>query len=123
MLLGDVDPVPYRFSFRAEMRRRVYWVIFNIDKVISTFNGRPPLLSRRYTSTPLPLDIDDETLYSSSDLAETAIARLDARGWNTDGRLLAATVGRARTMLALIRDEALEIVLGSPITDMAARIT
>lgn len=73
----DVDPVPYRVSFRAEVRRETYSRIVSclsleahkahlftppkviIDKVISTFTGRPPMLSYRYSSTPLPLDISD----------------------------------------------------------------
>lgn len=77
------------------------------------FTGRPPLLSHRYASTPLPLDIEDEVLTADEETIERAVARLDKKGWNTSNELYPATVLRARFMFALIRDELLEIALGS----------
>ncbi|KND87297.1 hypothetical protein TOPH_08041, partial [Tolypocladium ophioglossoides CBS 100239] len=35
-------------SISAQIKRRLFAVIFNIDKVLATFAGRPPLLSQRF---------------------------------------------------------------------------
>ena len=77
------------------------------------------MLSRRYSSTPLPLDLSDEALLSGQPIPPNAAALLDADGWNTTGQIYSTTILRARTMFAFIRDEILEIALGS-MTDQAA---
>lgn len=96
-----------------EMRRRVYASVFNIDKVISAFVGRPPLLSGRYSSTPLPLDLDDDDLLATGPELDAAVANLDADGWNSDGKMHGCTLLRARTQQAYIRDKILELALGT----------
>lgn len=96
----------------SEVRRGIFAVVFNIDKVIGTFTGRPPMLSRRYCSTPLPLDLSDEALLSNEQEMAAAAARLDANGWNRDNKIYSKTVLRARTMFAFVRDGILELALG-----------
>jgi hypothetical protein len=86
--------------------------IFNVDKVVASFTGRPPLLSRRYASTPLPLDLSDEVLLCGPERIKEAVAGLDEGGWNQDGCLYSTTILRGRYLLSSIRDEIFEIALG-----------
>ncbi|GFF77803.1 hypothetical protein IFM62136_09657 [Aspergillus lentulus] len=98
-------------TLQHEMKRRVFAAVFNIDKVISTFTGRPPMLSQACSSTSLPLDLSDEALLSGDPLA--AAAELDLNGWNKYGRIHSTTILRSRTMFARIRHEILELVQAS----------
>jgi len=96
----------------SEVYRRLFCQIYIMDKVIATFVGRPPLLAWKYCTTPLPLDLDDEQLLSkSADLKQT-FQNLDRYGWNKRPQLRASTILRARTMIAIAREEILEIALG-----------
>lgn len=85
--------------------------VFTIDKVMVSFTGRPPLLGRRYFSTPLPLDIRDEDLLADQETLTRAVQALDEHGWNRNGELHSATLTRARVQIAVIKDEMLEIAL------------
>lgn len=98
-------------SLPHELKRRLYAAVFNIDKVISTFTGRPPLLSRAYSSTRLPLDLSDDALLSSD--LPSATAQLDSRGWNKDNQIYSTTILRSRTSFARIRHEVLEVLESS----------
>ncbi|KAM0274968.1 hypothetical protein ACHAQH_007698 [Verticillium albo-atrum] len=100
-------------SLAGEIRRRLCGHILTIDKVGATFTGRPPLMSRRYISTPLPLDLRNEDVMGDRETIAAAVAALDENGWNTDGGLYPATVVRARTLLASVKDEIIEIALGN----------
>ncbi|KAJ4125222.1 hypothetical protein NW754_013508 [Fusarium falciforme] len=76
-----------------------------------SFTGRPPLLGRRYFSTPLPLDLSDGELLADQETLTRAVQALDEHGWNKNGELLSATLTRARVQIAVIKDEMLEIAL------------
>ncbi|KAH7196296.1 hypothetical protein BKA60DRAFT_601379 [Fusarium oxysporum] len=91
----NADYVP---SLRLESKHRLAARIFTIDKVMVSFTGRPPLIGRRYFSTPLPLDIRDEDL-----LADQATI--------SHGDMHSATLIRARVQIAVIKDELLEFAL------------
>jgi len=98
-----------------------------MDKGVATFTGRPPLFSRRYTTRQsLPLDVSDEALFAGGETLARAIASLDENGFNMDGEIYSATILRARTLLALVRDEILEIALGfnepEDISELARRV-
>lgn len=95
----------------TEARRRVACETFILDKLLATFIGRPPLLSRRFCSIDLPLDLDDVTLFEEEDIFQQRSSRLGPGGWDPDGRLYHSSLLRARMMMALIRDEILEVVL------------
>ncbi|KAJ6440160.1 N-terminal binuclear Zn cluster-containing/DNA binding domain-containing protein [Purpureocillium lavendulum] len=111
--LHDESETPdYRPTLSSETRRRIAAHVFIMDKVIVLFTGRPPLIGHRYASTPLPLDIQDQHLIAGDEAISRALESLDERGWNTDGGLYASTSLRARLMIALIRDELIEIALG-----------
>lgn len=93
------------------MRRRLFAYIFNIDKVSASFQGRPPLLSCRYVSPPLPLDIPDEDFVGGDAALRRAVAHLDEKGWGTAGHVSTATLIRARVKLAYVKDELIGLVL------------
>lgn len=46
-------------SFTAQMRRRLFWTIYYLERVISMSLGRPFSLADRHIDLPLPLDVDD----------------------------------------------------------------
>lgn len=96
----------------SEIKRRVFVNLFNLDKVGSSYHGRPPLLGHRYASSPLPLDVDDEDLLAGGEQLDRAVALLDADGWNTKGFVYPTTVLRCRVMIAMIKDELIELALG-----------
>lgn len=110
------DTQPYVPTARSEHLRRIAAQIFVTDKAGVAFNGRPSHISYRYFTTPLPLDLDDEHLVADRGILDAAVASLDNNGWNTEGRVSAATVIRAQVMAALIRDELAEAVLGKSST-------
>lgn len=102
-------------TVEAQARWRLVSQIFVVDKVAASFSGRPPLLGRKYMLTPLPLDLSDEALLAGGETLARAVAALDERGWNTEGRFLSTTIVRARRLLAVVKDEIMELALGNPI--------
>ncbi|KAM0255533.1 hypothetical protein ACHAQJ_005680 [Trichoderma viride] len=107
----NADPMDW--SITTQIKRRLFAAIFSHDKVTATFTGRPAFLSRRFSSTPLPLDMSDEILLAKPPLTDYGDCRVDENGWNIDGQIYLTTTLRARTMLAYVRDEILEIALQS----------
>lgn len=108
------DDKPYIPTAAKEVRRRLVSQLFVIDKVAASFSGRPPLLSRKYMLTPLPLDLSDETLMSDPETIAEAVEALDENGWNRKGERSASTIVRARAKLARVKDEVMEVALGNP---------
>ncbi|KAK1656023.1 fungal-specific transcription factor domain-containing protein [Colletotrichum phormii] len=104
--------VGYKPTVCSEIKRKLFCYIFYVDKVLASFAGRPPLISRRYARTPPPLDLKDDHLLSDEATLARHVAALDENGWNTEGGLYSATIVRSRVMLAHIRDEIFEIALG-----------
>ncbi|RAH39940.1 uncharacterized protein BO95DRAFT_488819 [Aspergillus brunneoviolaceus CBS 621.78] len=100
-------------SFQHELKRRLYSAIFAFDKVASTLTGRPPLLSRRYSTTQLPLDISDHDILSGN--VRNAAAKLGSDGWdrNSGRKFTQAAILRARAMFARNREEILEVLESS----------
>ncbi|KAL0935432.1 fungal specific transcription factor [Colletotrichum truncatum] len=108
----ETNKGPYKPTLASEIRRRLLYKIFIIDKVVASITGRPPLLSRRYMLTPPPLDLKDDYLVAGEEVLAQGVAALDANGYNTDGAGYSITYWRARAQLMLIRDEIFEIYLG-----------
>ncbi|KAK6953645.1 hypothetical protein Daesc_005950 [Daldinia eschscholtzii] len=98
-------------SLATEIKKRFFHHLFTMDMVVVSFTGRPPLISSRYSSTPLPLDISTEDLFSDHDTFMKAVSRLDEKGWNTDGEIYPSTNIRARAIIAIIREEIFKIAL------------
>ena len=92
----------------TEQKRRIFAQIFTSDKLNVSLTGRPPLIGRRYCSTPLLLDIPDRA-YLSDDALQQAVESLDEKGWNTVGKMYSSTVIRARYKISVLREEILEL--------------
>ncbi|KAK2594915.1 hypothetical protein QQS21_007363 [Conoideocrella luteorostrata] len=121
----DSFAAPSEPMISMEARRRVRCQIFIVDKFLATFVGRPPLLTRRFCSMKLPLDLDETALLSDKKTFRGHLQRLDSDGWNVDGKFHSSTLLRIRMMVALIRDEILEIGLAqneSPSIDDIAEL-
>ncbi|UKZ80033.1 hypothetical protein TrVFT333_007798 [Trichoderma virens FT-333] len=80
------------------------------ESLITGDTGRPPLVSSKLCSTPLPLDVSDESLLN----LKVRPHRLDKDGWNVEGKNHPVTFLRAAYIIAGIRSEILEIVLQAP---------
>ncbi|KAG2411740.1 hypothetical protein HFD88_009296 [Aspergillus terreus] len=50
----NLDPVS------AQMRRRLFWTVYYLERVVSMSLGRPFSIADRHIDLPLPLDIDDD---------------------------------------------------------------
>ena len=77
--------------------------------------GRPPTLSRRYTTCQIPLDLSDDEIMAEGEELEIIKSKLDRNGWSTSGKMYPSTMCRAWMLMSLIRDEILEISLGPPL--------
>ncbi|KAF2165409.1 hypothetical protein M409DRAFT_24259 [Zasmidium cellare ATCC 36951] len=111
--------------FLAELRKKIFVSAYGHDKVVATFLGRPPRLSHRYCKMEYPLDLSDDQIFSEGAELEAALATLDANGWNTGGYLNRTTWLRVWFQHCRIREDILEIALGSSeedITEQAEQI-
>lgn len=99
--------------FLAELRKKIFISAYGHDKVMATFLGRPPRLSQRYCKMEPPLDLSDDELFSEGAELRQALACLDENGWHTDEQLRRITWYRARFQVCRIREDILEIALGS----------
>ncbi|KAM6510215.1 hypothetical protein FALCPG4_017841 [Fusarium falciforme] len=102
----------YQPTICSEWKRRLVADIFNIDKVLASFTGRPPAFGRRYMLTALPLDLADHELLGNKESLAQAMKQLDTDGWKKSGLVTPSTICRARSMIAFFRDELFEIALG-----------
>ncbi len=69
-------------------------------------------MGRRYTCTPPPLDLRGDVLLAGSDVLAGALDDLDEDGWSRTAKWGSTTLTRVRIMMAVVRDELLEIALG-----------
>lgn len=102
---------PHMSSVPTEIRRRIGCQVFVVDKFLATFVGRPPLLTKRFCSIKPPLDLEESALLSDKETFQRRSQLLDQDGWNTGGRIYSSSLLRVRMMIALARDEILEVVL------------
>lgn len=85
--------------------------MYFLDKNESLFFGTPPQLPRHYCHCPIPLDLAEEDVYGGAERLASAVARLDANGWNTDGRIYTTTWLRALCLLSPIKGGILKMSL------------
>lgn len=100
-------------TMQSEMTKRLSASCFCSDKEISMFTGRPPAMSRRYYSCPLPYDVSDEALMAGGGTLVHELDRLDVHGWNQDGLMHNSTICRMMVHGAVIQDEIMELFIGS----------
>ncbi|KAI8953894.1 hypothetical protein F4801DRAFT_64956 [Xylaria longipes] len=102
------DSPDYRPNFMTEVKRRLYYQIFNTHR-------RPPLMSQIYNTTPLPLDIGNSTLFG--DKGEDALTRvmtdIDVTGWDKNETRFSVSFMRARAKLSLLREEIMHFALNT----------
>jgi hypothetical protein len=107
--------------FLCELRIRLFAAIYVHDKYVSTYTGRPPRISYRHCVIQLPTDLSDDEVCSSQAELANALAKLNG-GFANSGKLGRATIRRATMAHFIIREEILEIVLGTPQDDASNRI-
>lgn len=71
----------------------------------------------------MPLDLSSNQLMLQGAELQDAIRNLDANGWNTSGTLFRVTWSRVWFLYSRIREDILEISLGSNDQDLEARIS
>ena len=102
----------YPDTFMAsELRKRQFIGVFVTDKTMAAMSGRPPLLSRRYSTCQLPLDISEDELIVEEPRLSEIKSKLDLHGWNTSGEVYPSTWARGLLLMNIIREEVLEVTL------------
>ncbi|KAF2715841.1 hypothetical protein K431DRAFT_324170 [Polychaeton citri CBS 116435] len=99
--------------FMAQLRKKIFAVVYGHDKILSTFLGRPPRLSYRYCKMEMPLDLSDKEVISEGPELEAALRSLNSKGWSTSGRINRLTWMRFWFQHSRLREDILEIALGS----------
>ncbi|CAK4031034.1 hypothetical protein AC578_3278 [Lecanosticta acicola] len=99
--------------FLAELRKKIFVMTYGHDKSVATFLGRPPRLSHRYCKMEAPLDLSGDELFLEGPELEKVLSSLDGNGWNTKGNLHRTTWNRVWFQHCRIREDILEIALGS----------
>ncbi|KAI8628128.1 hypothetical protein F5Y19DRAFT_154173 [Xylariaceae sp. FL1651] len=108
------DSSSYEPKFSTEIKRRIYYHVYITHMTLVSLTGRPPLMSKRYSTTPLPLDFGNSTLYSDEkDALLIAMDNINAEGWDKCGRRFSGTPMRARAKLALLREEIMHFALST----------
>lgn len=86
-------------------------MVYTMDKKLAMFLDRPPLVMRQYCDMEAPADVnisdDDTTRMRSKGVS------LDALGFSTGGKSSPITFIRLRFLLAIIKEEILEMQLGT----------
>ena len=106
----------------AQFRKKTFISVYSHDKGIATFLGRPPRLSHRYCKMEIPLDLSDEQLFLEGSELEAVLATLDSNGWSTTGNLSRTTWLRVYVQHCRIREDILEISLGSDDEDISQKV-
>ena len=125
--LGDISTAVFARGLHAhrgaldepfwlrEVRRRGLAFAYGADKMLSTFVGRPPRISKRYCSIEVPLDLEYAELALEGDQLADVRSKLDATGWSlhiaSAGERASAYI-RPLLLGAFIREEVLELCLG-----------
>ncbi|PWY69058.1 hypothetical protein BO70DRAFT_390167 [Aspergillus heteromorphus CBS 117.55] len=68
--------------FLRESRRRSFASVYQLDKGLATFLGRPPRICQRHSDCKPPLDLGEDCLAADSAHLQLAVNALDEDGWN-----------------------------------------
>ncbi|KAI0486719.1 hypothetical protein F4859DRAFT_311784 [Xylaria cf. heliscus] len=108
------DSPDYQPNFMVEVKRRLYYQVFNTHMVLVSLSGRPPLMSQSYNTTPLPLDIGNGTLFGDKeDALIRVLNNIGVTGWDKNARKFSVTFMRARAKLSLLREEIMVLALNT----------
>jgi hypothetical protein len=92
-----------------------------MDKSISTFLGRPPLINRQYCLLDPPIDLSDEHVNLHGQSPQNVQISVNPDGWNSDGKRNSVSLIRIRFLLASVREETMELCLGVDRDDLQQR--
>ncbi|KAF4294711.1 hypothetical protein KXW44_009242 [Aspergillus fumigatus] len=106
---GDDKNTPF---FLSELRKRVMVGAYGMDKDLALFLGRPPRICKQYCNIQSPLDLTWEELIAPPTVRQAALQKLDAQGWNTEGKLGSGARARTVHLACLIREDILELSIG-----------
>ncbi|GFF98018.1 chromatin structure-remodeling complex protein RSC30 [Aspergillus udagawae] len=106
---GDERNIPF---FLSELRKRIMIGAYGIDKDVALFLGRPPRICKQYCNIQSPLDLTWEEVIAAPSVRQAALLKLDAQGWNTEGKLGSGARGRTIYLACLIREDILELSIG-----------
>ena len=70
----------------------------------------------------MPLDIEEDIYSLAGESLEQELAHLDRNGWNTLGQIRKSAVIRWTMITSMIREDALETLLGRNLTNVPQRI-
>jgi hypothetical protein len=107
--------------FLAEARKIFIATVYVADKEVCTFLGRPPRISRRYCACQLPLDLSEDEVQLEGDELQRSLSKLDEKGWNRHPSVRRTGYIRIRMLTSFIREDILEISLGSAVDDLDQR--
>lgn len=108
------DSPNYQPNFMIEMKRRIYYHIYNTHMTLVSLTGRPPLMNQSFNTTPLPLDLSDLTLFGEQEEASIrAKADISDTGWDKYSRSFSVSFMRARSQLSLLREEIMHFALNT----------
>ena len=107
--------------FLSELRKKIFISAYGRDKQIATFLGRPLRLSYRYCKMEMPLDLTDEVFFLHGAELEARLASVDERGWSHSGELCRNTWCRVWFQHSRLREDILEIALGSDEEDISLK--
>ncbi|PKX89414.1 putative chromatin structure remodeling complex protein RSC3 [Aspergillus novofumigatus IBT 16806] len=106
---GDDRSIPF---FLSELRKRIMIGAYAMDKDLALFLGRPPRICKQYCNIQSPLDLTWEELIAAPTVRQAALLKLDAQGWNTEGKLGSGARARTIHLACLIREDILELSIG-----------
>lgn len=112
------DHIPF---FLIEGRKRLMVLAYTCDKDLATFLGCPPLIAYRFCRIQLPLDLKPAEVLAKPAIRESAISKLDAKGWNTQEPIKAVTYSRVALLLGHVRELVLELSLDCQDPDVRQR--
>jgi hypothetical protein len=88
--------------------------VYNLDKSLCTFVGRPPRISRKYCyMQQLLLGLDIESWRLQGRALEEAVDRLDSADWDTGSSLRGVHWTRCSLICNMMREDILELSLGT----------
>jgi hypothetical protein len=108
------DSLDYRPKFMIESKRKIYYQIYMVHMSMVSLTGRPPLMSHRYSTTPLPVDIGNDALFrDKEDVLAGSADDIDTAGWDKQWRKFAVAPMRTRAKLMLLREEIMGFALNA----------
>jgi hypothetical protein len=83
--------------------------VYQTDKKLATFFGRPPMMAWRYSDRRQVLDISEAAITTDDPaILNEAISRLDSAGWSTEGKVQPSSFIRLRGQFAVFKERLLE---------------